>query len=121
MQRRDFCAGLMALPAVAATSYAQRTRGLPPLTIREVRVIPTAAGGPYPWVFLKLITSEPGLYGLGSASYDYQTQAVIASLEKELSPFWIGKDPDRIEDLWQSTTVRSYWRNGAVLNNALRS
>jgi mannonate dehydratase len=119
MRRRDFCSNLVALPAVAATSYAQRTRGLPPLTIREARVIPTAAGGPYPWVFLKLITSEPGLYGLGSASYDYQTQAVIASLQKELAPFWIGKDPDRIEDLWQSTNVRSYWRNSAVLNNVL--
>lgn len=124
MNRRNFCQGLLAAstlatPALAAQEYAKRTRGLPPLTVREVRVIPTGAGGNYQWVFLKVITSEPGLYGLGSASNAYQTFAVIAAIEKHLRPFWIGKDPERIEDLWQSTHVRSYWRNSTVLNNAL--
>ena len=119
MRRRDFCAGLMAIPAAAGVAYAQKTRGLPPLTIKEVRVIATGVGGPYPWIFVKIITSEPGLYGLGSASYDYQTHTVIAAIEKEMGPFWIGKDPDRIEDLWQSSNVRSYWRNSAVINNVL--
>ncbi len=107
------------MPAVAAAAYAQKTRGLPALTIKEVRVIATGAGGPYPWIFVKVITSEPGLYGLGSASYDYQTHTVIAAIEKEMAPFWIGKDPDRIEDLWQASNVRSYWRNSTVINNVL--
>ncbi len=124
MQRRDFCRGLLALPtlapsASAAETYAQRARGLPRLTIREVRVIATSAGGEYQWVFLKVITSEPGLYGLGSASNVMQPFSVVAAIEKHFGPFWVGKDPDRIEDLWQSTNVRSYWRNSTVLNNAL--
>jgi L-alanine-DL-glutamate epimerase-like enolase superfamily enzyme len=34
-------------------------------------------------------------------------------------PFRIGKNPDRIEDLWQSTNVRSYWRNSTIQNNIL--
>ncbi|MBZ5561059.1 MAG: starvation-sensing protein RspA [Acidobacteriia bacterium] len=92
---------------------------MPRLSIREVRVMATSAGSDYQWVFLKVTTSEPGLYGLGSASNVMQAFSVVAALEKHFAPFWVGKDPDRIEDLWQSTNVRSYWRNGTVLNNAL--
>ncbi len=124
MQRRNFCQSLLALPALApsalaAPTYAQRTRGLPRLTIREVRAIATSAGGDYQWVFVKVVTSEPGLFGLGSASNAYQAFSVVEAIEEQFAPFWAGKDPDRIEDLWQSTNVRSYWRNSTVLNNAL--
>ena len=85
MQRRDFFKGLLAAPAMsaaAADDYQGRTKGLPPLTIKDVKVITTSAGRNYRWVFLKIITSEPGLYGIGSANDSYQTQAVIAALEK---------------------------------------
>ncbi|HYM13858.1 MAG TPA: starvation-sensing protein RspA, partial [Bryobacterales bacterium] len=120
MHRRNFCKTLLGLPsAAAAQQYAVRTRGLPPLTIKEVRAIPTGAGGRYSWVFLKITTSEPGLYGLGSASNVLQAPTVVTAIEKEFAPFWVGKNPGRIEDLWQATHVRSYWRNSTVLNNAL--
>jgi mannonate dehydratase len=36
-----------------------------------------------------------------------------------LDEFCVGKDVDNIEDMWQSAYVSSYWRNDAVLNNAL--
>jgi mannonate dehydratase len=45
--------------------------------------------------------------------------AVVAALEDHLKPWLIGKDPDRIEDLWQSAQMRTYWRNGPVNNNVL--
>ena len=119
MNRRDSLKMLAAAPLLAAQQNTPPRRGLPPLTIRDFKVIATSAGHNYQWVFLKLITSEPGLYGLGSASNVNQAQAVAALIEKHYGPFWIGKSADRIEDLWQATNVRSYWRNSAVHNNAL--
>ncbi|MFN0172831.1 MAG: enolase C-terminal domain-like protein [Bryobacteraceae bacterium] len=118
MWRRDFCKTLLALPAAAAL-YASRTRGLPPLTIREVRTIKTGAGGRYQWVFVKILTSEPGLYGLGSASNVHQAMTVAASIEHHLGPFWVGRSADRIEDMWHATNFRSYRRNSVIQNNVL--
>src|SRR5882762_7262234 len=122
MQRRDLFKGLLAapaMPAMAAAQYTDRLKGLPPLTIKDVKVIMTNGGRGYRWVFLKIITSEAGLYGIGSANDSYQTHAVIAALEKHLKPWLIGKDPDRIEDLWQSANFRTYWRTGPVNNKAI--
>lgn len=119
MQRRDFLGGMAAMPTALAQSYAQATRGLPPLSIRDVRVITTGAGSGYQWVFVKVITSEPGLYGLGSASNLGQALTVATAIEKYYGPFWIGADVDRIEDLWQKTNVHDYWRNSTIVNNAL--
>src|SRR6185436_20996493 len=122
MERRDFFKGLLAAPvmsAAAADNYQDRMKGLPPLTIKDVKVITTSGGRNYRWVFLKIITSEAGLYGIGSANDSFQTYAVAAALEKHLKPWLIGKDPDRIEDLWQSANFRTYWRSGPVNNKVI--
>lgn len=122
MNRRDALKGMLAAPAMSAASAQEagnRVKGLPPLTIKDVKVITTSGGRNYRWVFLKIITSEPGLYGIGSANDNYQTQAVVSALEKHLKPWLIGKDPDRIEDLWQSATFKTYWRGGPVNNKAV--
>jgi mannonate dehydratase len=79
-------------------------------------VIATSPRKNYSWVFIKVYTNEPGLYGVGSANVRYLSWAAEAALEKHLIPFWIGKDADRIEDMWQSTHVRFYWRNGPITN-----
>jgi mannonate dehydratase len=122
MNRRDFWKGALAasvVPAATAQEVARRTTGLPPLTIKDVKVITTSGGRRSRWVFLKIITSEPGLWGIGSANNHYQTYAVITALEKHLKPWLIGKDPARIEDLWMANHLRTYWRNGPVNNVAL--
>jgi mannonate dehydratase len=122
MKRRDLLKGLLAapvMPALAADEYSNRLKGLPPLTIKDVKVIMTNGGRGYRWVFLKIITSEAGLYGIGSANDAFQTYAVATALEKHLKPWLIGKDPDRIEDLWQSANFRTYWRTGPVNNKVL--
>lgn len=114
--RREILQTALVSPWLPNERYTQAIRGLSPLKIRQVKVIATSPEPHYSWVFVKVITSEPGLYGIGSANNAYLAWAVKAAIEKHLGPFWIGKDPDRIEDLWQGTHVRSYWRNGTITN-----
>ncbi len=116
LQRRDFLGRLLLTPWWAQRVYAQAIRGLPPLEIEDVKVIATSPTANRSWIFVKVITSEPGLHGLGSANNAFLSWSVKAAIEKHLAPFWIGKDADRIEDLWQSTHTRSYWRNGTLTN-----
>ncbi len=70
-------------------------------------------------VVVKVTTNEPGLYGLGCATYTQRHLAVKAALDHHIGPFVAGKDPRNIEDLWQSAMVNGYWRNGPVLNSAV--
>lgn len=88
------------------------------LTITDVKTILTAPGG-IDLVVVKVETSEPGLYGLGCATFTQRIFAVAAAIDNYMKPFLIGKDPARIEDIWQSAAVSGYWRNGPVMNNAL--
>lgn len=97
---------------------AARQRGLPPLTITDVKSILTAPAGRRLAV-VKVVTSEPGLYGLGCATFTQRIRAVQTAIDVYPRPFLIGKSPWNIEDVWQSSFFISYWRNGPVLNNAL--
>lgn len=89
-----------------------------PVTIRDVKVILTKPGGSR-LAIVKVETSEPGLYGLGCATFTQRIFAVKAAIEHHFKPFAIGRDVDRIEEFWQMAMVHGYWRNGPVLNNAI--
>ena len=88
------------------------------VSIEKVRCIATAPAG-IRLVIVKVETTEPGLYGLGCATFTQRPLAVIEAVEKYLDPFLRGRDADEIEDIFQSAYVSSYWRQGPVLNNAL--
>src|ERR1700742_1999606 len=93
-------------------------KGMPPLKITDVKIIATAPSNSN-WTIVKVETSEPGLYGLGSATHQEVPQAAQAYIEKRLKPFVIGKKCDEIEDIWQSAYVQEYFRSGPEGNNAL--
>ena len=86
--------------------------------IKDVRVILTEPDN-IRLVIVKVETDEPGLYGIGCATFTQRPSAVVSAINDYLKPFLIGKDTADIEDIWQASYVSSYWRNGPVLNNAL--
>ncbi len=87
------------------------------MKITEVRVIVTCPGRNY--VVVKVMTDEPGLYGVGDATLNGRELAVAEALEKHIAPLLIGRDPDRVEDTWQYLFRGTYWRGGPVLMTAL--
>lgn len=90
------------------------------ITIRDVQTFLVQTSGPGTrFIIVKVLTSEPGLFGLGCATFTQRFRAVHAALEYHLKPYVIGKDVSRIEDLFQMSMVQGYWRNGPVLNNAI--
>ena len=88
------------------------------IKIRDIRAIATAPKG-VDLVVVKVETTEPGLYGLGCATFTQRWQAVVTALEVNLKPILVGRSVDDIEDLWESAVGSSYWRRGPVLNNAI--
>jgi len=88
------------------------------LTIEAVETFVTQPDGAR-LIVVRVRTSEPGLYGLGCATFTQRWDAVRAALETHLGPWAVGKDPRNVEDLWQGAMTSGYWRNGPVLNNAV--
>lgn len=88
------------------------------VTIRDVRAIVTAPAG-LNLIVVKVETSEPGLYGLGCATFAYRHKTVVSMIEDYFKPLLVGRDVSRIEDLWQLMNFNSYWRNGPINNNAV--
>lgn len=86
--------------------------------IEKIRCIATAPAG-IRLVIVKVETTEPGLSGLGCATFTQRPLAVIEAVEQYLDPFLRGRDVDEIEDIFQAALLSSYWRQGPVLNNAL--
>ncbi len=112
--------GLFGSTPVYAEAYEtpNYAKGLAPVTIKNVKTIATAPRGSN-LIVVKVETSEPGLYGLGCATFTQRAAAVVTAIDSYMNDFCVGKDVDNIEDMWQSFYVSSYWRNGPVLNNAL--
>lgn len=71
------------------------------------------------WIFVKIITDQPGLWGWGEATLEWHTRSVVGAIE-DLSQLLIGEDPRRIEYLWQMMYRQHFWHgNGVVRGTAI--
>ena len=71
------------------------------------------------WIFLKVLTDQPGLYGWGEATLEWHTRSIVGAIE-DLSQLLIGEDPTRIEHLWQVMYRQHFWHaNGIVRGTAI--
>jgi len=69
------------------------------------------------WLFLKVETDE-GIVGWGEPVVEGRADTVLAAV-KELEPYVIGHDPERIEDLWQILFRGGFYRGGPVGMSAI--
>ena len=99
-------------PSAAPTASAHRGA----VIIRSARVIVTCPGRNF--VTLKIETDQ-GVYGIGDATLNGREKSVVAYLEEHVIPTLIGKDAQRIEDIWQYLYRGAYWRRGPVTMTAI--
>ena len=67
--------------------------------------------------FIKIETDE-GIAGYGEATNHFLPEASLGML-KDLVPYLIGEDPERIEYLWQACFRRRFYRGGPATGAAL--
>lgn len=71
------------------------------------------------WIFVKVVTDVPGLWGWGEATLEWHTRAVLGAID-DIAPLLIGEDPTRIEYLWQMMYRQHFWHgNGIVRGTAI--
>jgi galactonate dehydratase len=69
------------------------------------------------WLFLAIDT-DAGITGWGEPVLEGRAQTVATAVN-ELSSYLIGKDPRRINDIWQSLYRGGFYRGGPILMSAI--
>lgn len=113
MGRRDVLKGIAGLGVLAvgervlgassidSTQQKPVPRSIPRMKITAAETIMTGSN-----VFVKISTNE-GITGYGDATNNFVPNSVAGML-KDITPYLIGEDPQRIEYLWQSCSVAGF-------------
>jgi mannonate dehydratase len=110
LPRRKMLKLLAGAPLLA--SAATRPR------IRDIQVIATAPAG-LRLSIVKVTTDQDGLHGYGCGTFTQRADLVNLAVERYLRPLLLGKPVGPVEDIWHVCFNSSYWRNDAILNNAM--
>ncbi|ABQ68249.1 D-mannonate dehydratase ManD [Rhizorhabdus wittichii] len=86
------------------------------MRIDAAKVIVTCPGRNF--VTVKIMTDQ-GVHGVGDATLNGRELSVASYLQDHLLPCLIGRDPRRIEDIWQYFYRGAYWRRGPVTMSAI--
>ncbi|HLW89823.1 MAG TPA: galactonate dehydratase [Roseiarcus sp.] len=70
------------------------------------------------WIFVRVETDTPGLFGLGEATLEFQTRAVVGAID-DLALLIMGEEPRNIERLWQIMYRHTFFKGGIVTMSAL--
>jgi mannonate dehydratase len=116
--REKAAAALAAAPSPLQTAQTAMRRGLPAVKITDVKVILTEIGGNH-LTNVKVLTSEPGLYGIGCGTHAERPIIVAETIDKFLKPLAVGRNVEDIEHIWQTAWIAPYWRASVDANNAM--
>jgi len=87
--------------------------------VRITRATTYVVGNPWKnWLFVRLDTDQPGLYGLGEGTLNAFAKTVEAAIH-ELAPRYEGIDPFQIETIFQRMTRDLYSEGGQIHLNAV--
>ena len=87
--------------------------------VRITRATTYIVGNPWKnWVFVRLDTDQPGLYGVGEGSLNGFAQSVAATVH-ELAHRYEGMDPYQIETIYQRMARDLYSDGGQIHMNAV--
>ena len=65
------------------------------------------------WIFVRVETDQPGLYGWGEATPEWKTRAVVGCIE-DFVPMLTGRDPRDIPWLHERMIKHSFWPLGVI-------
>ena len=115
---REAFATTFGKPEPIQTAQTATRRGLPPVKITDVKVILTEVGRSR-FCNVKVMTDEPGLYGVGDGNHAERVGIVGQTIDEYLKPLVVGRNVEEIEDIWQTAYVAPYWRQDVDAFNAM--
>lgn len=68
------------------------------------------------WVFVKVLTDQPGLVGWGEATLEWHTRSVVGAIE-DVAQLILGEDPTRVEHLWQMMWRQHFWHGSGIVRS----
>ncbi len=88
------------------------------MKITRIRPVVVAAPPHRNWVFVKVETDQPGLYGWGEATLEWKTRGVVGSIE-DFAPIVAGRDPRNVTQIVELLNKAAFWPLGVIGLTAL--